>query len=217
VELTLAEIKAKIAELQDAAVEIRKSGIQKIVDLIHQVAADNEVHPTHVLADIKKEIGEPLVQQNATSSKIKPKDGQTKPKGTVAGKIKGSRYQLRCQLQRCPVKRTCREAQSVKDGEESGRGPHRFLNRLNTVRDSAKAPVRCCCQRWSKSAEFWRSAFSRPGKLFRVASERRPVAGSRRGCGLMQFGGAYPLRGIGATCWGISAANFTRSHRQKYQ
>jgi hypothetical protein len=88
VELTLAEIKAKIAELQDAAVEIRKSGIQKIVDLIHQVAADNEVHPTHVLADIKKEIGEPLEQPTQPVQKTGRRMGKPSQKAPLQAKLK---------------------------------------------------------------------------------------------------------------------------------
>jgi len=88
VELTLAEIKAKIAELQDAAVEIRKIGIQKIVDLIHQVAADNEVHPTHVLADIKKEMGEPLEQPTQPVQKKGRRMGKPSQKAPLQAKLK---------------------------------------------------------------------------------------------------------------------------------
>ena len=87
-ELTLAEIKAKIAELQDAAVEIRKSSIQKIVDLIHQVASDNEVHPTHVLADIKKEMGEPVVPATQPVQKTGRKMGKPSQKAPLQAKLK---------------------------------------------------------------------------------------------------------------------------------
>ena len=87
-ELTLAEIKAKIAELQDAAVEIRKSSIQKIVDLIHQVASDNEVHPTNVLADIKKEMGEPVVPATQPVQKTGRKMGKPSQKAPLQAKLK---------------------------------------------------------------------------------------------------------------------------------
>lgn len=87
-ELTLAEIKAKIAELQDAAVEIRKGGIQKIVDLIHQVASDNEVHPTHVLADIKREIGEPPVATTQPVQKTGRRMGKPSQKAPLQAKLK---------------------------------------------------------------------------------------------------------------------------------
>ena len=87
-ELTLAEIKAQIASLQNAALEIRKSSIKKVVDLIHQVAADNEADPAHVLADVKKEMGEPVVQATQPVQKTGRRMGKPSQKAPLQAKLK---------------------------------------------------------------------------------------------------------------------------------